>query len=290
MAKAVFLAESKTKALESLRKIQQLRDDLAHANFYANSTRSSPACLRCRPGYPGYQNRASGAIERVNIGSRQHLSIHSETEADTRANRIDPRATESGMGGPECGPWGQGQPLKKCSGLAASCQAANASLQSQRTTFFRVNGHVLGVVEAKKAGKGHTSGVGQAKELCGAHQCTVCLFYQWAWLVRNRHADGPGTGISSPSRPRMSSGPAASPLRTPGAIGLLQCRFETGGGKWEPRYYQARAVNAALEAIAEKKDRLLLTLATWHGQNFHRLPNRVEALRIQMEPILRADS
>ncbi|MFV1518387.1 hypothetical protein VW098_12250 [Phaeobacter sp. JH57H2] len=37
IAKGEFLSRSKNKAIESLRKIQQLRDDLAHANSYANS-------------------------------------------------------------------------------------------------------------------------------------------------------------------------------------------------------------------------------------------------------------
>jgi type I restriction enzyme, R subunit len=29
--------------------------------------------------------------------------------------------------------------------------------------------------------------------------------------------------------------------------------FETGGGKWEPRYYQHNAITAVLEAIAQGK-------------------------------------
>lgn len=37
IVKGGFLSRSKTKAIESLRKIQQLMDDLAHANSYANS-------------------------------------------------------------------------------------------------------------------------------------------------------------------------------------------------------------------------------------------------------------
>jgi type I restriction enzyme R subunit len=42
--------------------------------------------------------------------------------------------------------------------------------------------------------------------------------------------------------------------------------FETDGGKWEPRYYQHRAITAVLEAIAQGTRRILLTLATGTGK------------------------
>ena len=43
--------------------------------------------------------------------------------------------------------------------------------------------------------------------------------------------------------------------------------FNRDGGK-EPRYYQENAVNAVLEAISNKKDRILLTLATGTGKTY----------------------
>jgi type I restriction enzyme R subunit len=42
--------------------------------------------------------------------------------------------------------------------------------------------------------------------------------------------------------------------------------FETDGGKWELRYYQHKAINAALEAVAKGDRRILLTLATGTGK------------------------
>ena len=42
--------------------------------------------------------------------------------------------------------------------------------------------------------------------------------------------------------------------------------FEDRGGTWTPRYYQDNAVEAAMEAIGEGKDRVLLTLATGTGK------------------------
>ena len=42
--------------------------------------------------------------------------------------------------------------------------------------------------------------------------------------------------------------------------------FEDRGGTWPPRYYQDNAVEAALKAIGDGKDRILLTLATGTGK------------------------
>ena len=42
--------------------------------------------------------------------------------------------------------------------------------------------------------------------------------------------------------------------------------FEDRGGTWQPRYYQDVAIRRTLDAIATKKDRLLLTLATGTGK------------------------
>lgn len=48
---------------------------------------------------------------------------------------------------------------------------------------------------------------------------------------------------------------------------LIKQKFYTANAK-EPRYYQLRAVNAALDAIAKEKDRLLLVLATGTGKTY----------------------
>ncbi len=42
--------------------------------------------------------------------------------------------------------------------------------------------------------------------------------------------------------------------------------FETKGGIWRPRYYQEIAINRVMEAIAQDKKRILLTLATGTGK------------------------
>ncbi len=48
---------------------------------------------------------------------------------------------------------------------------------------------------------------------------------------------------------------------------VLQDYHQDGGGK-APRYYQANAVNAAIEAIAKGRDRVLLVMATGTGKTY----------------------
>jgi type I restriction enzyme R subunit len=48
---------------------------------------------------------------------------------------------------------------------------------------------------------------------------------------------------------------------------VLQDYFDDGSGK-TPRYYQANAVNAAIEAIAKGRDRILLVMATGTGKTY----------------------
>ena len=48
---------------------------------------------------------------------------------------------------------------------------------------------------------------------------------------------------------------------------MLQDYFDDGSGK-APRYYQVNAVNAAIEAIAKGRDRILLVMATGTGKTY----------------------
>ncbi len=47
---------------------------------------------------------------------------------------------------------------------------------------------------------------------------------------------------------------------------LFSVPFEDRGGTWQPRYYQENAITKTIEAVAEGKDRILLTLATGTGK------------------------
>ena len=55
---------------------------------------------------------------------------------------------------------------------------------------------------------------------------------------------------------------------TPEAEAIVLQDYHDGGGEKTPRYYQANAVNAAIEAIAKGRDRILLVMATGTGKTY----------------------
>jgi len=185
-----------------------------------------------------------------------------ETEADTRANRIDPVLREAG--------WGVvpgshiARELTIAPGRILGGGQRASALSADYVLSFR--GRQLAVLEAKRAGLGHTTGVGQAK--------------QYAGLLKARFAYASnGIGWYGIDMHTGAEGDMALPFPTPEEL-WLRCfpegndwrerfgavPFETGGGKWQPRYYQHNAITAVLDAIAQGRERVLLTLATGTGK------------------------
>ncbi|MGY6519359.1 MAG: EcoAI/FtnUII family type I restriction enzme subunit R [Lysobacteraceae bacterium] len=184
-----------------------------------------------------------------------------ETEADTRANRIDPVLRDAGWGVVE------GAHIHReliCPGRILGGGQRTSALSADYVLSYR--GHKLAVIEAKRAGLGHTTGVGQAKD------------YATRLKARFAYATN-GIGWYGVDMHTGAEGDIALPFPTPEAL-WLSCfpdgnawrerfgavPFETGGGKWQPRYYQHNAITAALEAISQGRDRILLTLATGTGK------------------------
>ncbi len=185
----------------------------------------------------------------------------SETEADTRANRIDPVLREAGWGVVE------GSRVHReliCPGRITSGGGRANPLSADYVLSYR--DRKLAVIEAKRAGLGHTDGVGQAKD--------------YATRLRARFAYASnGIGWYAIDMTTGTEGELALPFPTPQEL-WARCfpegndwrdrfgavPFETGGGKWQPRYYQHNAITAVLEAIAKGEQRILLTLATGTGK------------------------
>ena len=86
------------------------------------------------------------------------MSIHNETEADTRADRIDPVLAAAG--------WGQNRSKIRreviCPGRIQSGGTRGKSLSADYVLMHK--GQKLGVIEAKRAGLSHREGVAQAKD------------------------------------------------------------------------------------------------------------------------------
>lgn len=184
-----------------------------------------------------------------------------ETEADTRAERIDPVLRDAGWGVAE------GSRVEReliCPGRITGGGGRGASLSADYV--LSVKGRKLAVVEAKRAGLGHTDGVGQAKDYA------IRLQTRFAWSTN-------GLGWYGIDMNTGAEGDMAPPFPSPQELwdrcfpdgndwrdrfGAVP--FETDGLKWQPRYYQHNAITAVLEAIAQGDQRILLTLATGTGK------------------------
>lgn len=184
-----------------------------------------------------------------------------ETEADTRANRIDPVLREAGWGVVE------GSKIRRemiCPGRITGSGGRANPLSADYVLSYR--DRKLAVVEAKRTGLGHTDGVGQAKDY--ATRLSARFAYStngigWYGIDMATGAEGDhALPFPSPQELWQRCFPEGNDWRD--RFGAVP--FETGGGKWDPRYYQHNAITAVLEAIARGRGRILLTLATGTGK------------------------
>lgn len=188
------------------------------------------------------------------------MSLHDETEADTRAERIDPVLAAAG--------WGQdGSRVRReviCPGRIQAGGTRGRGLSADYVLTHK--GQKLGVIEAKRAGLSHREGVAQAKDYA------TRLGARFAWASN-------GIGWYQIDMKTGAEGEAILPFPSPQALWdksfgdhnlwrerFGEVAFETDGGKWQPRYYQHKAITSALEAVAMNQRRILLTLATGTGK------------------------
>ncbi|MBK5941665.1 EcoAI/FtnUII family type I restriction enzme subunit R [Halochromatium roseum] len=187
--------------------------------------------------------------------------MYDETEADTRANRIDPVLAAAGWG---VSPGAQIRRELICPGRIQTGGRRGKSLACDYVLIYK--GHKLATLEAKRAGLNFREGIGQAKDYAQR------LGARWAFASN-------GIGWYQIDMATGEEGELALPFPTPDALWALAFSetnawrerfgavpFETDGGKWEPRYYQHQAIRAVLEAIAQETMRILLTLATGTGK------------------------
>ncbi len=183
-----------------------------------------------------------------------------ETEAETRADRIDPVLRDAGWGVVE------GSRVRRetiCPGrIIGNGKRANP-MSADYVLFYR--GQKLATLEAKKASLGHTAGIAQAKEYATrlkarfAYASNGIGWYEADMLMGK---EGDIVPFPSPDELWARCYPVGNDWRD--RFGAVP--FETGGGKWDLRYYQHNAIDAALEAIAKGETRILLTLATGTGK------------------------
>lgn len=188
------------------------------------------------------------------------MSIHDETEADTRAERIDPILAAAG--------WGQnGSKVRReviCPGRIQAGGTRGRGLSADYVLIHK--GQKLAVLEAKRAGLSHRSGVGQAKDYAtrlGSRFAYASNGLSWYQIDMASGAEG-DMNLPFPTPDELWDRTFTDHNDWRERFGAVD--FETDGGKWELRYYQHKAITAALEAVAAGDRRILLTLATGTGK------------------------
>ena len=184
-------------------------------------------------------------------------------EAETRAEHIDPALSAAGWGVVAGSRIRREYPitLGRIEGRGRRGKALKADyvLEYRNTK--------LATVEAKAWDQELTEGVGQAKDYAAKLQ----LRYTFATNGRGIYGIDMETGHEG----EVSSWPTPDELwnRTFAQANVWRDRFsavpfEDRGGYFQGRYYQDLAIERALGAIADGRDRILLTLATGTGKTF----------------------
>lgn len=180
-------------------------------------------------------------------------------EAETRAELIDPALHAAG--------WGvvtDSRTRREViapgrimgGGRRASAKAADYVLVYRNTK--------LAAVEAKAAGKSYTEGVGQAKDYA------ACLQTRFAFASNGKEIYR--IDMTTGAEALVDRWPTPDELWAATYAELNRWRDRFAGvplqtdGRFEPRYYQYNAIQRTLDAIADGRDRILLTLATGTGK------------------------
>lgn len=131
----------------------------------------------------------------------------------------------------------------------------------------------IGIVEAKKRDDYYTNGVGQAKDYAERLNIRYSYATNGLQIYGIDIVEGTeGDVVRYPTPDELWEMTFPTPKETykieiaDWKERLFAIPFEDRGGTWQPRYYQQNAISKVLEGIAEKKDRMLLTLATGTGK------------------------
>lgn len=183
-------------------------------------------------------------------------------EAETRAELIDPALREAGWGVIE-----GSRVRREVITLGRLIGATKRTPQEIADYVLFYRNKKIGVIEAKARDKPLTEGVGQAKKY--AEKLSVRFTYSTN-----------GLGIYQIDMETGKEGEVVN-FPTPEELWALtfaeedewrdrftNVPYEDFGGTKAPYYYQDIAVEKALQAISEGKNRILLTLATGTGKTF----------------------
>ncbi len=189
------------------------------------------------------------------------MAYEDETEAETIADRIRPVLKDAGWGVVE------GSRIRAetiCPGriIGGGKRAPHVSCD----LVLEYKGQKLAAVEAKKASVSYREGVAQAKDYAKRLASRFAFASNglgWYQIDMSTGKEG-DMDLPFPSPEELWSQTYSD--ENPWRNSFGEVPFEEDGGKWQPRYYQHRAITAALEAVSIGDKRILLTLATGTGK------------------------
>lgn len=181
-------------------------------------------------------------------------------EAETRADLIDPQLAKAG--------WGVldgSRILRERHITAGKIQTGGKRAKPLITDYILVyKGRQLAVVEAKSNEYSVGEGVGQAKEYAAKLQIAFTYAANGKEIYQINMLTGAEGLVKNFPTPEELWEQTFAPNEWEERFNPVP--FEDISGTKPPRYYQEIAVNNALQAIAENKNRILLTLATGTGK------------------------
>ncbi len=184
-------------------------------------------------------------------------------ESETRAEYIDPMLKAAGWGDVD-----GSRVLREFRITEGKIQVGGKRSQAEIADYILVyKNRKIGIVEAKPYDAAVGEGVAQAK----SYAEKLHIEYTYATNGREVYQISMKTGAEG----EVKAFPTPDELwsKTFGDQNewkekFDQIAFEDGGSGKKPRYYQEIAVTNAVDAIAEEKNRILLTLATGTGKTF----------------------
>jgi len=184
-------------------------------------------------------------------------------EAETRAEHIDPALKAAGWGVVEGSKILREYPITP--GRIEGQGRRGKPLTADYVLVYR--NRKLAVVEAKAWDEEPTEGVGQAKNYAGK------LAVRYTYSTNGHGAYGIDMQTGQEGEVSRYSTPDELWAMTFAKTNEWRDRFapvpfEDKGGSHPSRYYQDIAVERVMEAIAENRERILLTLATGTGKTF----------------------
>ena len=206
-------------------------------------------------------------------------------EAETRAEHIDPALKAAGWGVVEGSRIRREYPITpgriEGHGRRGKPLTADYVLEYRNTK--------LAVIEAKAWDEELTEGVAQAKNYAGKLADPLHLRHQRAGHLRHRHGDRHGRRSCRAIPRRTNSGTMTFAEANAWRDRFAAVPFEDKGGSHPSRYYQDIAVERVMEAIAAERAAHPAHARHRHGQDVHRVSDRVEAVPQPLELEPRAD-